>query len=171
LRRYFIPLAILTFAIFITFQRTGSILNTHEAPNGIISFELAGSVIVADSILDSWSAKAREVAAFSLGLDYLFLVAYSSAFALACIWASRTPRIVNTALYRIGLWLAWGQFAAGLFDAIENGALITILLDAPKTPWPEIARICALIKFSLLGLALVYILLGVILRLLPARKT
>jgi len=50
--------------------------------------------------------------------------------------------------------------AAALFDAVENFALWKILLGAWASPWPELAAVCAQVKFGLLLLGLVYALAG-----------
>ena len=43
------------------------------APNGIISFELAGSLERSQAILQSWSEQARSAALLIQGFDYLYL--------------------------------------------------------------------------------------------------
>ncbi len=40
-------------------------------------------------ILSSWDVGARLHAAFSLGLDYLFMLVYSCTLALSSLWAGR----------------------------------------------------------------------------------
>ena len=58
------------------------------------------------------------------------------------------------------LFLAWGQWLAALLDAIENGALLTMLLDVPAQPWPVVAWWCAIAKFALVLLGLLFVLVG-----------
>lgn len=67
-------------------------LTTPAAPQGIISLELAGTEANARTIIDSWGALAREHALFSVKLDYLFLLTYSTAISLGCIWAASQVR-------------------------------------------------------------------------------
>ena len=102
-------------------------LRTPAAPDGIVSFEFSGSAENARRIIDSWSADARRAAAMSLGLDYLFLIAYAAAIALAC-------GMVGTALEtrgsRLGTWghgIAWAQWVAAACDMVENLILLLLL--------------------------------------------
>lgn len=133
-------------------------LQTEAAPAGILSFELAGDKATSLEILESWDQSAKLHAAFSLGLDYLFLITYSSAIALACIWATG----LNTnSMVRLGVYLAWAQWIAAVMDGLENTALFIILTQAPEDPWPQIARVAAIIKFTLILLGLLYILVRI----------
>jgi hypothetical protein len=156
-----LPLILLTVAFMIIFNFLDQPLRTDSAPNGIISFELARNMATAKSILDSWDVRAGMYAAFGLGLDFLFMVIYSSTIALACIWVTRSPHLPPI-LGRIGILLAWGQWLAAVFDATENSALLVLLLKTVAAPWPQIATFCALVKFSLILLGLAYALGGLI---------
>lgn len=69
----------LTIAVPAGMNIIGGPLNIPAAPAGIISFEFAGSSAVATEMMDSWGEHGRALAAVSLGIDYLFLVAYSIA--------------------------------------------------------------------------------------------
>jgi hypothetical protein len=129
-------------------------LHTDAAPAGIISFELAGDGSSALAILDSWDQPAKLHAAFSLGLDFLFLIMYSTALSLGCIWASG---LSISPLTGLGTYLAWGQWIAALFDGLENTALFIIMVQSPASPWPQIARLAATVKFSMIALGLLYI--------------
>jgi hypothetical protein len=139
-------------------------LRTGAAPQGIVSFELAGDVGSAARILASWDAEARVVAGFVQGLDYLFLLAYSTTIAFACVWAANAMRVVAPRLAAVGPGLAWGQWAAAGLDAIENLALLVMLFGGAAAPWPAVAWTCAVPKFALVGAGLLYALVGVIVR-------
>ena len=75
--------AIFTFsivaAVLITLilNMIGQPLITTAAPAGIVSFELAGTNAHAQLILDFWDTRAKQFAAFSLGFDYLYMLAYA----------------------------------------------------------------------------------------------
>jgi hypothetical protein len=140
----------------------GAPLTTPQAPYGIVSYELAGSVAQAQAMLDSWDHTTQLRAAFSLGLDYLFMPAYAGAISLACLWAAAVLRQRAWPLVALGAPLAWGQWLAALLDAIENLGLTVILFGAPVSPWPELAFWCAALKFILIFIGLVYALLGLI---------
>jgi len=150
----------LTLILFLVFGFTGEPLNTDPAPFGIISFELAGRVEVSESILSSWDGDARVRAAFGLGLDFLFIPVYTAALTLGCALSSRSIESSSWPLPQIGNTLAWGVCLAGFLDVIENVSLLTILFGGTAALWPQIAAICAIIKFSLIFLALVFTLYG-----------
>ena len=135
-------------------------LQTTAAPQGIVSYEMAGSVDGAQRILDSWDPTARLYAAFSLGLDYLYMPAYGIVIGLACAWAAELWCKRRRWLALAGVGLAWGLMVAALCDAVENVALVTMLLSGVRAPWPAVAFGCATVKFALIGAGLVYTLIG-----------
>jgi hypothetical protein len=47
--------------------------------------------------------------------------------------------------------LAWLQWIAGLLDCLEDAALLSILFHGATDRTAEIARLCAIGKFALLG--------------------
>lgn len=160
-----------TLVLIVVFALTSGPLNTTAAPNGIVSFELAGSVQQARQIVESWDATARLLAAFGLGLDYLFMPCYATALALGCLWAGDRLRQQRWPLIRAASPLAWGSWLAALFDMVENLALVFVLVGPVSSPWPQLAQICASIKFALIFAGLVYVFLGaavtLLARLLP----
>ncbi len=163
--------ALSALAIEALFMAINPPLNTPAAPLGIVSFELAGTPAKAAEILASWDAFAQRLAAFGLGLDYLFMLAYASALSLAC-WASGDllkPHRFPLASLSTALILA--PWVAAAFDALENTALALILIGGRMDAvWPALARFCAIIKFALLFLALVYALYGLALKFLLRQR-
>jgi hypothetical protein len=106
--------------LMIIFARTGAPLFTSAAPQGVVSLELAGSVEKAQQIIASWDKTARLMAAFGLGLDYLFMVVYPLTIGLACIWAADILRCHHWPLAALGSWFAQGSWLAALLDAREE---------------------------------------------------
>jgi len=53
---------------------------------------------------------------------------------------------------------------AALADAVENVALLKMLVSAVVDPWPRIAWVSATIKFGIIAVGLAYVVYGV-----PAR--
>lgn len=157
----FWPALILALVIFAAFRVIDAPLQNSVAPNGIVSFELAGSVALAQAMLDSWDTRTRLYAAFGLGLDYLFMPSYALAIGLGCL---RAAGVLGRRWHRagaVGRILAWGLLPAALLDGIENVALTRMLLAGAATaPWPALAAICAAIKFALIALGLLYALAG-----------
>ena len=141
-------------------QIVGTPLTTDAAPRGIISFEFAGTPERAEAILASWDERAQLHAALSLGLDYLFLLVYSTAIALSCFRAAAWWKPRRPGLATIGAWLGWGQWLAALLDAVENYALIQLLLGHRAAIWPRLAWACAAVKFAFVLAGIAYALLS-----------
>jgi hypothetical protein len=150
----------LTLALLLLMNWQGAALVTAEAPLGIVSFELAGTIERAQAILTSWDEHARLNAAFGLGFDFLFMLVYSSTLALACLWSGEALREHRWPLAGLGAPLAGGQWLAALCDVAENIALFLLLLGPAAAPWPALARTAALIKFGLIFTGMVYGILG-----------
>lgn len=153
-------LAALTLVVLVVLQVVGRPLQTAAAPQGIVSYELAGDAASTQAILDSWDLNARVHAGFSLGLDYLFMPLYATTIALGCLWGANTLLRRGWPLVALGELLAWGVWLAALCDVVENITLWRLLVGPVAVPWPELARWCALIKFSLVGLGLVYVMVA-----------
>lgn len=121
----------------------------------VFAFELNGTPAGLAHMFATWGETGRRAVLYQTLGDYLFLVAYSCLIA-ACIVAVMSagpPGRWTT----VGRALAWGQWLAALLDATENSALIWCLLKAPATPFPQIAAVCATVKFALVIAGVVYI--------------
>lgn len=163
-RRLFVTFLLLTLVLFSVFRVLDKPLQTDYAPNGIVSFELAGSAQNAAHMVLTWSGEAMLSASFGLGIDYLFMPLYGLALAFGTLLAASRHQ---GWLKSVGAMAGYGAFAAPLFDAVENYALFKILLGAFESPYPEIAFYCALFKFGLLVFGIV---VALVLGLLPRAK-
>ena len=150
----FLSLTALTLVVMGVLNATGGPLKTPAAPQGIVSFELAGDGPSAQAILDCWDCQARAHAGFGL----------------ACVWVACVLPSRYRPLAAVGLTLAWGQWLAALLDVVENVALLVILLDSPVAPWPQVALWCAVPKFALVFLGLGYVALGAVVRLVGSHR-
>ena len=159
-RQIFLPALVLTLCLMAFMQLLDRSLTTPAAPMGIVSYELAGSAAQSQKILDSWDQAAKIKAGFSLGLDYLFMLAYSLTIGLACIWAGGIVGRQGWPLARLGLPLGWGIGLAAVLDAFENLSLAVMLFSSPSGAWSQIAALCATVKFLLIGLALLWVAYG-----------
>ncbi len=153
---------IFTLGVMVALNTIDTHLKSSAAPNGILSFEFSGTIANARAILGSWGEKGQVYAGLSLGIDYLFLVLYPFTIGLACVLtgeklSNRLPFLQST-----GPLLAWGLIIAGVMDSVENYALIKILSGAPGEFSVLTAMYCASIKFTLVGLGLLYIISGTI---------
>jgi hypothetical protein len=174
-RRLFFTFLILSLTVFALLRVLDQPLHTDAAPNGIVSFELAGNPQTARAITDSWkqlslllSAVAGQpnpdivnvpyvFAAFSLGVDYLFMPLYALAFASGTLLASSRH---NGWARTLGAIAGYGALVAALFDAVENYALLQVLLGNIQSSYPALAAFCAIMKFGLLLFGLIYALVA-----------
>lgn len=132
-------------------------LVSSTAPNGIISFELAGSLERSEAIIQSWSDQARSAALLIQGFDYLYLFIYPA-------WLSLVAVLLGARLggrwQAAGLVTGWIVLIAAPFDAIENYALIHQLLHGAAAGPAQLALWCALLKFALIAVSIIFLLLA-----------
>ena len=163
-RKRIILITFVMSAILLLAMRTlDTPLRTQTAPSGIVSFELAANYAASKQILDSWSAEAKINAALSLGLDFLFLIVYALFISLSCVQIAAALKDDHSILFRVAVVLAWAQFLAAILDAIENLALIHLLLNSSHKWLPCLARGCAIVKFSIVGAGLIFVFGGLLL--------
>lgn len=146
-------------------------LHEDRTGEGIIEFELAGSVEKAEKILATWREQGVvEEAAFIQGFDLFYPLIYAAALAGGCVAAAGVwRRMGSPGVASIGIAMAWVAFLAAGFDYVENLGLNISLLDEPATPWPQLAFAAALGKFTAITLALLYALSGPIALVLSRR--
>lgn len=132
----------------------GVLLLLDPGGKGIVGLEVAGSVEAAHEVMAGWDVRDVIHAAFGVGLDYLFLIAYSCTIALACIWGRRVFR--HAWLVTLGGVLAWAAWVGGALDAVENIALLDMLRGPVESPAPEVAAVCAYVKFVLVYAGVIY---------------
>lgn len=124
-------------------------------PLGILSLEVPATAARARELFDALGDHGRAIAVRQVQLDYVFLLLYPLAFAMALV------RLAPLASGRIGRWcatLARRVWLAGLFDAIENAAMLRMLAGATGSPWPEVSTACAAVKFAIVAVALLALL-------------
>ena len=136
-----------------------SFLKNEIAENGIISFELAKELETSKAVINSWNEQSKIAASLSMGLDFLFLIVYASFIALL-IHKLNDKLWKDTTFYTIGNILVWGAFIMALSDAIENIALIRLLMGDLQQYWSSIAYYFAILKFIILALGILYILIN-----------
>jgi hypothetical protein len=161
-KRILVIALILSATLLATMRILDQPLRTPDAPRGIVSFELAKNMAASRQIMDSWNQQATQNAVLSLGLDYLFLVVYAVFISAACVQVGKAFQHRNPLISSTGNALAWAQFLAAILDAVENLALIALLLDSERMWLPAMARVCAIVKFSIVGAGLIFIVGGLI---------
>ena len=143
-------LTISTIAIAIAMLVVDHPLKTTHAPLGIISLQLAGTTQAAKQVVYDWDHRDRLLAAFGLGLDYLFLASYSLWMFFGCRWAAvRWSRSNPRRASQFAL-LAWGAILAGVLDAAEDVVLLIFLLSDGRSVLYPLAFWCAVAKFLLI---------------------
>jgi len=148
---------VFTLLIFASIIIIDKSLKIDDLANGIVSFELAKTLDHSLAILQTWEeADVIVFAALSLGIDYLFLVAYGSFFVLSVLLLAE--KLPYGLLKKISKSVALLIVFAALLDIIENYALIQLLIDVPTQSMVLMAYYCASIKFGLLGVAAIYLL-------------
>ena len=130
-------------------------LRNSTTPHGIVSFELCAFTSSCDLALNHWGAKGQALAMLSLGIDYLFLILYPG---LLCIGLLLLLARLPPGLARVTLWMAWFCLVISVADAIENYALIKIILHESGSAYGLLAGVFAVIKFAFLGVALAWLL-------------
>ena len=159
-RKYiFWLLFILTLVVMFAIKVTGKPLITESAPGGIVSFELAGRLPIAKTILESWGMTAKIYAGLNLGLDYLFLFLYAITIGLGVVMIADRIKKIRFA-YITGIVISWLVLLGGLLDAVENFALIKLLLGSLNETLPVLARWCAIFKFLFVAIGMIYLILG-----------
>lgn len=122
-------------------------LKTEFAPQGMVSFQLAGNAEQALAIAQSWGEQGLQRAKFSLWIDFLFIPVYCLTLILLtrqCMLDRPGIRERSTARLIRTLFIS-----AGLADAAENVLLLNSL-DTPTDAISLAATISALVKFTAL---------------------
>lgn len=120
-------------------------LTTSAAPQGIISFQLAGSSDQAFAIIEDWGADGSFWARVSLWVDFLFIPAYVLSMILLTRHLTRDRPGVRERM--VARWIRALFVAAGLGDMAENILLLNNF-DPPTDLVSLSATICALAKFT-----------------------
>jgi hypothetical protein len=131
---------------------------------GIIAFEFAGTQSRAAQIMAEWGAKGRSAAHLSLMLDYGYMLSYGLLFALAGFAIRDAARARGwLRLAAIGAVVPFFALAAAAFDATENVALLFTLAGKGGSFAAPFAAVCSTVKFTLIGIAILYVVCGLVL--------
>lgn len=148
------PLLLATLALSV-------VLTVLPPPGGYLVFEFPALFTSPEFDPAGWTAVQREQAYFGLGLDYLYLVAYSLLLSRWCqALARRLPAIstMGSSLRRAARWV----WVAATFDAAENTGLYFWLGGISKKTLTIAVSVCAGLKFLIVALVLLALLIGVL---------
>jgi len=103
----------------------------------------------APGMFKTWDESTRSQLRTALLWDYLFIFIYPAAIATACFIAARFLDNHRIIAFKYSLIIIGLQLVAAVFDATENFALLKVLSGPIESPWPQLARVCAITKFGL----------------------
>ena len=126
----------------------------HKKP--MLAFELDAGA--APEMFRGWD-DAKSKLRLALLWDFLFIFIYPAAIATACFIAARFLDSHGILAFKYGLVIMFAQLVAAGLDASENFALLRVLRGPKQSPWPQIAKWCALGKFSLILVGVAYALI------------
>ena len=128
--------------------------------HSMVAWEMAGSAAQSQKLMNAWGAEGKSLASFCLGFDFFLIAAYVTSIGLACLWARDGFEERGWPLAGLGLILSVAMVAAGLFDGIENYALLQQLLHGPDDSCAYVARVFAILKFGIVVPALIFSAIG-----------
>ena len=132
----------------------------------ILGFEFASSKARTAQIVSEWGPKGRDAAHLSLLLDYGYMLSYGLFFTLAGLATRDFARARGWRRLAVtGSVVPFFALAAASFDATENVALLLTLAGNGGSFAPPLATICSTIKFTLITIAILYVLWGLAQRL------
>lgn len=137
----------------------------------IVGFELAGSEGRAAEIVAEWGPSGHDYALWSLWIDYAFMLSYGAFFALASLATRDFARGHDLRrLAAVGAVAPLAAAGSAGFDAIENAFLLLAVGGHGGGAGPVIATAAASVKFLLIAFVVVYLLWGLVSRLLLRRR-
>lgn len=160
--------ATLSLILMLQLRGLDSDLRLPDTPGGIVGYELAWSAARGNEIITAWRRNdVLETAKVSLGMDFVFLIAYPMMFFTAIRLLVRTP---GSTFDRLGQWAARGVLLCIPLDATEN-LLLWGMLDAGASDGRmHLATLSAAIKFLLVLLAALWCLIAIGRRLTGGRS-
>lgn len=123
-------------------------------PAGILALEFAWSGKRAAEILARWQGL-ESVVRMQMWWDFLFLLCYPLALALACAMLANAP---GNPAPMIGAFVAWAVLAAIPLDAVENLAMLRMLDSGAAEGLARLTTWCAGLKFTVLLAVVGYLL-------------
>ncbi len=141
---------------------------------GMVPFELSGGQHRADEILVEWGEDGQDAAREQLWIDFGFMLAYGAflTFSLTTVLDLARKRSWRRLAAIGGVVVFFGALGASC-DALENICLLLTLAGAGAA-FPLLATVFAVCKFTLLTLAIAYLIAVLATRLVaraPARTS
>jgi hypothetical protein len=152
-----------TIAMIVVMAKTGVLLNTPEAPQGILNLEFAYNTAKTTPVINSWASinKADVISAAKNHTywDFVFLFFYAGFLFLAC---KKIAAKTSGSFSRAGNMIAKGALWAGFLDIIENTGLLLTLSNQGSDTIALCTTIVSVIKWVLAIIAVLYMLTGLL---------
>ena len=160
-------------ALFLAMSPAESRMTDTGGP-GMVPFELSGGQHRADEILAEWGEDGRDAAREQLWIDFGFMFAYGAflTFALTTVLDLARKRGWRRLAAIGGVVVFFGALGASC-DALENICLL-LTLGGAGAAFPLLATVFATCKFTLLTMAIAYLIAVLATRLvaqIPARTS
>lgn len=160
-----------TLIMVVVMAVTGASLKTPSTPYGIVNLELASNAAQVNDILKAWTpatdvdniSKAR----VNTWLDFIFLFFYAFFLSASCL---RLGAVIKGNYGRAGSLLAQAALLAGFLDILENAGMLMSLNGYVYNNIALLTCCFSAIKWLLVILVILYLLMGLVLRLLQPRK-
>lgn len=134
----------------------GQTLVTEVSPRGIIDLEFARTTARLQQLQQAWSLKDLQL---NILLDFVFIGAYTFFFVTTAIRIK-----IGRDWPRIAYVFVWLAFVAGLLDVVENILMYLAFTNSVGAFSSNLIYYCALVKFSLIALLLLYFVISLFFR-------
>jgi len=148
--------AISCMVMVVIMQWQGSSLKTPTAKRGILDLELARTPELLQTALSGWDLS---VVKMNIWLDFAFIVTYVVFLSLAAETTAGKWGNIRW-LSQTGLFLARAAYVAGVLDIAENLLMLKTISGSYDAISLQLTFYCAVVKFILAGLIIVYLFLS-----------
>jgi hypothetical protein len=157
--------ALATVVMMVVMRFMGLGLVSSSSPLGVVNFELAKTFTNATDIINAVGKRPLQ---WNIGIDFLFIIAYSFFFFFCC-WALMN-NYRSSGLKTLGLIFLELSVLVGVLDLVENIAMLITLGGYGSDISVTVSRWAAIIKFSFVGLVVVYIIVASVLMYFISKK-
>ena len=152
-----------TAVLLFTMRWHGEVLTKFPSTKaGIVSLEFAKTKKKVTEILYEWntvsSKNIHQHAVTNTAIDFLFIFFYSLFLFYVCFWFSTKQQGLVS---KISQFIALLALTAGLLDVIENYFLLKMLRNSITNAEALFTWWLAAVKFSLVGIAVLWILINI----------
>jgi hypothetical protein len=150
-------------AMIVVMTKTGAMLNTPEAPHGVLNLEFAYNTAKTAPIINSWASINHtdliSAAKINTYWDFLFLFFYAGFLFLAC---KKIASNANGPVAKAGILIAKGALLAGFLDVLENAGMLLTLNNKGSSTVAFFTTFFSVIKWGLAIIAVLYVLTGIL---------